>query len=44
MTILEQLQKIVGSENVSDDKAIAAAYSRDQHWSFVEPNFQVAFS
>ncbi len=37
MTILEQLQKIVGSENVSDDKAITAAYSRDQHWSFVKP-------
>jgi FAD/FMN-containing dehydrogenase len=37
MTLLEELQRIVGKDYVSDDKAIAAAYSRDQHWSFVPP-------
>ncbi len=37
MTILEELEQIVGRENVSGDPAITAAYSRDQHWTFVPP-------
>ncbi len=36
-TILKQLEQIVGAANISSDKAITAAYSRDQHWSFVPP-------
>lgn len=31
----ENLEKIVGSEYVSDDRAICYSYSRDQHWNFV---------
>jgi len=31
----ENLEKIVGSEYVSDDSTICYSYSRDQHWNFV---------
>jgi len=32
---LEELQAIVGEGNATDDRAICASYSRDQHWHFV---------
>ncbi|HID28215.1 MAG TPA: FAD-binding oxidoreductase [Methanosarcinales archaeon] len=37
MAILKELQKIVGEEYATDDIAITAGYSRDQHWNFVPP-------
>lgn len=35
MWILNKLQTIVEEENATDDRAICASYSRDQHWHFV---------
>ena len=32
---VKELQTIVGEENATDDQAICASYSRDQHWHFV---------
>jgi FAD/FMN-containing dehydrogenase len=37
MMLIKKLQDLVGEENATDDKAICAAYSRDQHWHFVPP-------
>jgi len=34
-TFLKIVQGIVGEENATDDRAICASYSRDQHWHFV---------
>lgn len=33
--LIKKLQDIVGEENATNDKAICASYSRDQHWHFV---------
>ncbi|MCW3130589.1 MAG: FAD-binding protein [Methanophagales archaeon] len=33
--LINKLQAIVGEENATDDRAICASYSRDQHWHFV---------
>ena len=33
--LIEELRAIVGDENATDDIAICASYSRDQHWHFV---------
>jgi len=33
--LIEELRAIVGEENATDDIAICASYSRDQHWHFV---------
>jgi len=35
--ILHKLKEIVGDEHATDDIAICASYSRDQHWHFVPP-------
>ncbi len=35
--VIKELQAIVGEENATDDVAICASYSRDQHWHFVPP-------
>ncbi len=35
--LIEELKSIVGDENATDDIAICASYSRDQHWYFVPP-------
>jgi len=32
---VKELKAIVGEDNVTDDRAICASYSRDQHWHFV---------
>jgi len=34
-TFLKFVQAIVGERNATDDRAICASYSRDQHWYFV---------